>query len=242
MCAQPKLTEHQITVLLIDDQPIVGETVRRLLLGEPDIAFHYCKDAARALEVAGKVGPTVILQDLVMPEIDGLTLVKMFRANDATRETPLIVLSAKEEPTTKAEAFGLGANDYLVKLPDRIELIARIRYHSTAYLSQLQRDEAYRALRESQQRLMETNLELQRLTNVDGLTGLVDWLFRSEQNRSLFFQTHLLGELGGTDRRFHHVAQWIRTHYAGRKLELRFSSASPVQSPGEKNMGFFIGR
>jgi len=72
----------------------------------------------------------------------------------------------------KSDAFRAGANDYLVKLPDRIELIARIRYHSAAYLSQIQRDEAYRALRKSQQDLMESNLELQRLTNVDGLTGL----------------------------------------------------------------------
>jgi two-component system chemotaxis family response regulator WspR len=59
-----------------------------------------------------------------------------------------------------------------VKLPDRIELIARIRYHSAAFLSQIQRDEAYRALRKSQQELMEANFALQRLTNVDGLTGL----------------------------------------------------------------------
>src|SRR3954447_15755515 len=153
MTAEPKLTEHKITVLLIDDQPLVGELVRRMLAGEPDIAFHYCKDAPRALEMAGAVGPTVILQDLVMPDIDGLTLVKMFRGNDATRETPLIVLSTKEEPTTKAEAFGLGANDYLVKLPDRLELLARIRYHSKGYINLLQRNEAYEALQASQKLL-----------------------------------------------------------------------------------------
>jgi hypothetical protein len=50
-------------------------------------------------------------------------------------------------------------------------LIARIRYHSAAFLSQIQRDEAYKALRKSQQELMEANFALQRLTNVDGLTG-----------------------------------------------------------------------
>src|SRR6202035_1122022 len=88
-----------------------------------------------------------------MPEIDGLTLVKMFRANDKTRETPLIVLSTKEEATTKAEAFAVGANDYLVKLPDRIELMARIRYHSKGYINLLQRNEAYQALLGSQQRM-----------------------------------------------------------------------------------------
>src|SRR5262249_9026352 len=137
----------------IDDQPLIGEVVRRMLASEADIAFHFCKEAARALEVAGSVCPTVILQDLVMPDIDGLTLVKMFRAHEGTRDIPLIVLSTKEEPTTKAEAFAIGANDYLVKLPDEIELIARIRYHSWGYINMLQRNEAHVALQASQKRL-----------------------------------------------------------------------------------------
>src|SRR5437879_3728697 len=97
MDAQPSLTQHQITVLLIDDQPLVGEAVRRMLVKEPDVVFHYCKDPTMALAKAAEVQPTVILQDLVMPEIDGLTLVKQFRDNAATRDTPLIVLSTKEE-------------------------------------------------------------------------------------------------------------------------------------------------
>src|SRR4051794_29163177 len=123
MDAQPSLTQHQITVLLIDDQPLVGEAVRRMLVKEPDVVFHYCKDPTKALAKAAEVQPTVILQDLVMPEIDGLTLVKQFRDNVATRDTPLIVLSTKEEAKVKAEAFALGANDYIVKLPDQLELL-----------------------------------------------------------------------------------------------------------------------
>jgi two-component system, chemotaxis family, response regulator WspR len=83
-----------------------------------------------------------------------------------------VVLSTKEDPTVKSEAFAQGASDYLIKLPDTIELIARVRHHSKAYIYEVQRDEAYRALHESQRKLIETNLELQRLTNVDGLTGL----------------------------------------------------------------------
>ncbi len=144
------LTEHRVTVLLVDDQPIIGEAVRRMLAGEPDVVFHYCKEATRAVEEANRIGPTVILQDLVMPEIDGLSLVKLFRENPATRETPLIVLSTKEEPKVKADAFALGANDYIVKLPDRLELLARIRYHSKGYIALLQRNEAYEALAASQ--------------------------------------------------------------------------------------------
>ncbi len=153
MTPEPVLTQHKVTVLLIDDQPMIGEAVRRMLMSEPDVVFHYCRDAAKALDEAARLEPTVILQDLVMPDIDGLTLVKMFRAAHATRDTPLIVLSTKEEPTVKAEAFALGANDYLVKLPDRLELLARIRYHSRGYINLLERNEAYQALLESERRL-----------------------------------------------------------------------------------------
>jgi sigma-B regulation protein RsbU (phosphoserine phosphatase) len=88
-----------------------------------------------------------------MPEIDGLALVRFFRVHPKLKDIPLIVLSSKEEAVTKAEAFALGANDYLVKLPDRIELVARLRYHSKGYINLLQRNEAYQALLKSQQEL-----------------------------------------------------------------------------------------
>jgi signal transduction histidine kinase/HPt (histidine-containing phosphotransfer) domain-containing protein len=159
---QPPIPEqdYHVMVLLVDDQAMVCEAVRRALASQPDIDFHYCPDAHEAIVVANQIKPTVILQDLVMPGIDGLTLVGHYRANPATRETPIIVLSTNETPQVKGQAFAAGANDYLVKLPDRIELIARLRYHSRAYLNQLQRDEAYRALRESQQQLVENNASL----------------------------------------------------------------------------------
>jgi len=144
---------HQIIVLLIDDQAMVGEAVRRMLLGEENISYHFCSDPSKAIGMANELAPTVILQDLVMPEVDGLTLVKFFRRNQKTKDIPLIVLSSKEEAKTKAEAFALGANDYLVKLPDKIELIARIRHHSAGYINMLERNEAFKALQESQQRL-----------------------------------------------------------------------------------------
>ena len=113
--------------------------------------FHFCKHAPEAIETAATVGPTVILQDLVMPEIDGLELVKRFRADQRFRDVPIIVLSAKEEAAVKADAFACGANDYLVKLPDRLELLARVRYHSRGYVALLERNEAFAALQASQQ-------------------------------------------------------------------------------------------
>ncbi|MBC8108472.1 MAG: SpoIIE family protein phosphatase [Anaerolineae bacterium] len=146
-------SRDSLVVLLVDDQAIVGHAIKQMLAPEADIQLHFCQDPAKAIAMANELHPTVILQDLVMPEIDGLTLLKFFRANAATRETPMIVLSSKEEPATKAQAFALGANDYLVKLPDRIELIARVRHHSRGYIAQLQRNEAYRKLAESEKKL-----------------------------------------------------------------------------------------
>src|SRR5690349_22681980 len=98
-------------VLLIDDQPIVGHAVNEMLRGESDIQFHFCQQPLTAVELAAKLKPTVILQDLVMPDIDGLTLLKFFRANAATHDIPMIVLSSKEEPATKAQAFALRSEE-----------------------------------------------------------------------------------------------------------------------------------
>ena len=145
---EPILTEHKVTVLLIDDQPMIGEAVRRMLAGEPDIVFHYCRDAAKALDEAHRIEPTVILQDLVMPDIDGLTLVKTFRANEADpRDADDRALDQGGARRSRPRRSRLGANDYIVKLPDRLELLARIRYHSKGYINLLQRNEAYRPSR-----------------------------------------------------------------------------------------------
>jgi CheY-like chemotaxis protein len=152
--------DYSTMVLLVDDQAIVAQAVSRLLADLPDIDLHYCSDPIEAIKEANRIKPTVILQDLVMPSIDGLDLVRLFRANRETAEIPIIVLSSEDDSQVKSQAFAVGANDYLVKLPDKIELIARIRYHSKAYINQLQRDDAFRALRESQQQLLASNTTL----------------------------------------------------------------------------------
>ncbi|CRM19007.1 Bacteriophytochrome cph2 [Pseudomonas sp. 22 E 5] len=191
-----KTDENAAMVLLVDDQAMIGEAVRRGLAHEENIDFHFCADPHQAIAQAIRIKPTVILQDLVMPGLDGLTLVREYRNHPATQNIPIIVLSTKEDPLIKSAAFSAGANDYLVKLPDNIELVARIRYHSRSYMTLLQRDAAYRALRVSQQQLLDTNLVLQRLMNSDGLTGLsnrrhFDEYLELEWRRAMRDQTQL---------------------------------------------------
>ncbi len=185
---------EKILVLLVDDQAMVAEGVRRMLATDAAIAFHYVSDPQQAIESAIKVGPTVILQDLVMPGVNGLDLLKEYRNNPLTRAVPVIVLSSKDEPAIKQTAFESGANDYMVKLPHRIELLARIRMHSEAYTHELQRQRAYRALEASQRELTEKNCELELLNQkLEEATRFKSVFFA---NVSHEIRTPLIGVLG----------------------------------------------
>lgn len=182
--------QKKIRVLVIDDQRMVVEGVRRMLQSEADIEFFYCTEPSKSLETAIKVRPTVILLDLLMPEVGGMTLVRFFKANKKTEDIPIIVLSSIEEPIDKEAAFSAGASDYVVKLPDKIELIARIKAHARSYLNKLERDEAFDELRRLKAELEESNSALQTLSCLDGLTGIAnrrrfDEYLEQEWKRSL---------------------------------------------------------
>jgi adenylate cyclase len=140
---------HQHRVLLVDDQALIGKIVERFLASSPDIIFEFRRDAVSAIEAAATFRPTVILQDLVMPDVEGLEMVRRFRDLPATADVPVLVLSSQEEPATKARLFAGGAADYLVKPPEEVELIARLKVHSEAYHRLVERNEAFAALEQS---------------------------------------------------------------------------------------------
>jgi two-component system, NtrC family, sensor kinase len=153
----------RIGVLLIDDQSMVSEVIQRCLRTESDIDFYYCNDPTLAITMATDLSPTVILQDLVMPDVDGLMLLRWFRLNPDTKDIPMIVLSCKEDAYLKAEAFTHGANDYLIKLPESVELIARIRYHAQAYENLKALRSANAEAEAKSQQLSETLIQLQEM-------------------------------------------------------------------------------
>jgi two-component system, NtrC family, sensor kinase len=183
----PHTDNNSVKVLLIDDQAIIGEAVRRMLMAESQsesqsespIEFYYCADPMQAIAQAEAIGPTVILQDLVMPNVDGLELLRQFRTHAQLQAVPLIMLSTKDEPAIKAQAFGLGANDYLIKLPDRVELVARIRYHSRAYQNLQARSDAVLAQKHAQeleqtlQELRQTQAQLVQSEKLSSLGQMV---------------------------------------------------------------------
>ena len=208
------LTQRVVTVLLIDDQAMIGEAVRRMLTDEKDISFTYCNDPARAIHIATEIQPTVILVDLVMPDVDGLTLVRFFRANPSTRDVPIVVLSTTEDPKVKAQAFSRGANDYLVKLPDRLELVARIRHHSRGFINMLDKNEAFEALLETQRILEKAKEEAEAATKakseflacmshdirtpMNAIIGMADLLAESEMTAEQSQYIRVLRSAGET--------------------------------------------
>lgn len=130
--AAPRPARAHAPILLIDDQRFVGLALARLLDGEPGFELHCCERGAEAGAAADRIRPALILQDLVMPDADGLTLVQAFRQRASTARTPVIVLSGNDDAGTRERALAAGAVDYLVKLPAKDVLLACLDRHLPA--------------------------------------------------------------------------------------------------------------
>ncbi|WP_313705302.1 response regulator [Massilia sp.] len=152
------MTEHRL--LLIDDQPINAELMQAMLADETGFVVEYLQDPLQAVPVAEAFGPTVMLVDLRMPPVDGLDVIRALKERARLAEVPVVMLSSNDNPHAKAEGFAAGAMDYLVKWPDRIELAARLRAHSRACLTALERDSARHSLDASQAELLARTREL----------------------------------------------------------------------------------
>lgn len=127
-----------VRLLMVDDSKFICASIKQLLSSEKYIQITFCNKPLQALELAKQYNPTIVLMDLEMPEISGLELLTIFRNDDFTQEIPVIILSGISDVSVKAKAFALGANDYMEKEMDKIELISRIQYHSKSYLNSIQ--------------------------------------------------------------------------------------------------------
>ncbi|MDX8389555.1 MAG: diguanylate cyclase [Mariprofundaceae bacterium] len=164
------MAKYSTNVLLIDPDKIISHAMMGLLIEAKDIELHNCSSREHAIQAAEHQGPTVIVQYMNTPCTEDMHLLSQLQRHEVTRHIPIIIVSAGEDASMKAEAFSLGADDFLVRLPDRIELIARIRYHTRAYATWLEREAAYLALEDSRAALARAHAELAKVSAIDDHT------------------------------------------------------------------------
>ena len=111
-------------ILLADDNADMRNYVHELL--SPMYQVTAVPDGARALDAAREARPDLILSDVMMPNVDGFSLLKTLRGEPDLRDVPVILLSARAGEESRIEGLGAGADDYVVKPFHARELLARV--------------------------------------------------------------------------------------------------------------------
>ena len=113
------------TILVADDEPVNRTLLQRLLEREGYYVIA-ARNGSEAVEQARVALPDLVLLDVMMPEMDGLDACRLIKETEATRDIPIIFLSARDETEMKVSGLGLGADDYISKPFEAEELIARV--------------------------------------------------------------------------------------------------------------------
>jgi serine phosphatase RsbU (regulator of sigma subunit) len=133
------------TILVVDDSATNLQVLVRTLDGSGHRILA-ARDGATALEIARRARPDLVLLDVMMPGVDGFEVCRALKADEATRESTVIFLSARGDVSDKVSGLELGAADYITKPIQREEVLARVATHLT-------RQYLERSVRQSRDRL-----------------------------------------------------------------------------------------
>jgi diguanylate cyclase (GGDEF)-like protein len=114
------------TILVVDDDPDIARFVE-VNLRSAGYDVSVASDGEEALEKAASLRPDLVLLDVMMPRIDGFEVAQRLRRNPQTSNTSIIMLTAKALSTDKVLGLTAGADDYIIKPFDPIELLARVK-------------------------------------------------------------------------------------------------------------------
>jgi diguanylate cyclase (GGDEF)-like protein len=114
------------SILVVDDDPDIARFVE-VNLRSAGYDVSVASDGEQALEKAGLLRPDLVLLDVMMPRIDGFEVAHRLRRNPQTATTSIIMLTAKALATDKVLGLTAGADDYIIKPFDPIELLARVK-------------------------------------------------------------------------------------------------------------------
>jgi two-component system, cell cycle response regulator len=181
------MTRDKSLILIVDDNPqnlqIIGEKIEQ---SGYDTAI--ATNGNQAYDFAQTNQPDLVLLDIMMPMLDGFEVCRLFKNNSATRDIPIIFLTARTNYDDITKAFELGAVDYVMKPFNVLELNARIKTHLDLKNSREKLAEYNKELRNANQdliqankiisekniQLSETMKQLEIAARTDPLTGLLN--------------------------------------------------------------------
>ncbi len=113
-------------ILIIDDEPIIRLTLEGLLM-QDNLDLLLAENGKRGLELAERYLPDAILLDLMMPDMDGYEVCRKIRANPKLAEVPVIMITANDNREARIKGLEAGADDFLTKPFDSLEIQIRIK-------------------------------------------------------------------------------------------------------------------
>jgi len=119
--------DTNMKILIVDDDPINVALLEGMLSDSSYERVRSITDSRLALETCKTFGPDLILLDLLMPHVDGFSILESLRAHSNEIYLPIVVLTADMTEDAKLRALKAGATDFLHKPLDQTEVVLRIR-------------------------------------------------------------------------------------------------------------------
>lgn len=113
-------------ILIVDDDPDLA-MIMRMILTHAGFEAHACLSGQEALDWLAARTPDLILLDLMMPDINGFTILRKVRASESIKNLPVVILTAKADQKTRLESQSAGADAFLTKPINSKSLIEYVR-------------------------------------------------------------------------------------------------------------------
>ena len=127
------MVNNKNRVLIVDDEPGNIKILSSILAG--DYALSVASSGAQALQVAAAQLPDIVLLDMVMEEMDGIQVCEALKADEKTRDIPVIFVTSMSDAANEERGFDAGAVDYISKPISPPIVKARVKIHIQNYLS-----------------------------------------------------------------------------------------------------------
>lgn len=221
------------SILVIEDEKNILELVK-YNLEEAGFQVITAQRGDTGLELARKQKPSLIILDLMLPEMDGLEICKILRQNEKTSGISILMLTAKSQETDKIIGLELGADDYLTKPFSPRELVARVK----AVLRRLKEKSANKILKAGQLEMDTAKHTVILKKNPVGLTSKEYELLKTlmEAEGRALSREHLLNQVWGYDQSLHIETRTVDMHIGSLRKKIGDESSGCIVTV--KNVGY----